>query len=156
MLDDWQQNLAIIIANRTKGDDLVITHLGDCLWKEKNEVCICWLYGFFTFLSQTHYLYYYISICRLQLLIHAIWLLNKILIHTLKVQEYVYLEQTIWDVLAHLQVLKLSRSYKFVHFISFMCVCGCAHACKVHLIFYGLNCSDILFWAPLPLSRTHT
>ncbi|CAM0912493.1 unnamed protein product [Alopecurus aequalis] len=38
MLDDWQQNLAIIIANRTKGDDLVITHLGDCLWKEKNEV----------------------------------------------------------------------------------------------------------------------
>jgi hypothetical protein len=38
MLDDWQQNLAIITANRTKGDDLVITHLGDCLWKEKNEV----------------------------------------------------------------------------------------------------------------------
>ncbi|CAN6202853.1 unnamed protein product [Urochloa humidicola] len=38
MLDDWQENLAIITANRTKGDDLVITHLGDCLWKEKNEV----------------------------------------------------------------------------------------------------------------------
>ncbi|KAL5199541.1 hypothetical protein ABZP36_020744 [Zizania latifolia] len=32
------ENLAIITANRTKGDDLVITHLGDCLWKEKNEV----------------------------------------------------------------------------------------------------------------------
>lgn len=41
MLNDWQQNLAIITANRTKGDDLVITHLGDCLWKERNEVCIC-------------------------------------------------------------------------------------------------------------------
>ncbi|CAN6172109.1 unnamed protein product [Urochloa humidicola] len=38
MLDDWQENLAIITANKTKGDDLVITHLGDCLWKEKNEV----------------------------------------------------------------------------------------------------------------------
>uniref|UniRef100_A0ACD6A889 Uncharacterized protein n=1 Tax=Avena sativa TaxID=4498 RepID=A0ACD6A889_AVESA len=38
MLDDWQQNVAIITANRTKGDDLVVTHLGDCLWKEKNEV----------------------------------------------------------------------------------------------------------------------
>ncbi|KAL6606385.1 hypothetical protein ACP70R_042038 [Stipagrostis hirtigluma subsp. patula] len=37
-LDYWQENLAIITANRTKGDDLVITHLGDCLWKEKNEV----------------------------------------------------------------------------------------------------------------------
>lgn len=40
MLDDWEENLAIITANRTKGDDLVITHLGDCLWKEKNEVCM--------------------------------------------------------------------------------------------------------------------
>ncbi|AQK59752.1 Protein transport protein SEC16B-like protein [Zea mays] len=38
MLDDWEENLAIITANRTKGDVLVITHLGDCLWKEKNEV----------------------------------------------------------------------------------------------------------------------
>lgn len=38
MLDDWEENLAIITANRTKGDDLVITHLGDCLWQEKNEV----------------------------------------------------------------------------------------------------------------------
>uniref|UniRef100_A0A804PSP2 Protein transport protein sec16 n=1 Tax=Zea mays TaxID=4577 RepID=A0A804PSP2_MAIZE len=38
MLDDWQENLAIITANRTKGDDLVITRLGDCLWEEKNEV----------------------------------------------------------------------------------------------------------------------
>ncbi|KAM3196795.1 hypothetical protein ACQJBY_072479 [Aegilops geniculata] len=38
MLNDWQQNLAIITANRTKADELVITHLGDCLWKERNEV----------------------------------------------------------------------------------------------------------------------
>ncbi|PVH65476.1 hypothetical protein PAHAL_1G004100 [Panicum hallii] len=38
MLDDWEENLAIITVNRTKGDDLVITHLGDCLWKEKIEV----------------------------------------------------------------------------------------------------------------------
>ncbi|XP_047080796.1 protein transport protein SEC16B homolog isoform X2 [Lolium rigidum] len=38
MLDDWEENLAIITANRTKNDDLVITHLGDCLWKEINEV----------------------------------------------------------------------------------------------------------------------
>ncbi|WVZ78263.1 hypothetical protein U9M48_026004 [Paspalum notatum var. saurae] len=38
MLDDWEENLAIITANRTKGDDLVITHLGDCLWREKIEV----------------------------------------------------------------------------------------------------------------------
>jgi hypothetical protein len=40
MLDDWEENLAIITANRTNGDDLVITHLGDCLWKEKVEVCM--------------------------------------------------------------------------------------------------------------------
>jgi hypothetical protein len=46
MLDDWEENLAIITANRTKGDDLVITHLGDCLWKEKNEVCLIISYFF--------------------------------------------------------------------------------------------------------------
>ncbi|PKA61089.1 hypothetical protein AXF42_Ash005985 [Apostasia shenzhenica] len=38
MLGDWQKNLAIIIANRTKDDELVVTHLGDCLWKERVEV----------------------------------------------------------------------------------------------------------------------
>lgn len=46
MLDDWEENLAIISANRTKGDELVITHLGDCLWREKGEVMsahICYL-----------------------------------------------------------------------------------------------------------------
>ncbi|KAG5088153.1 hypothetical protein JHK86_000765 [Glycine max] len=35
MLDDWEENLAVITANRTKGDELVIIHLGDCLWKER-------------------------------------------------------------------------------------------------------------------------
>ncbi|KAK0581024.1 hypothetical protein LWI29_008965 [Acer saccharum] len=38
MLDNWEENLAIITANRTKGDELVIVHLGDCLWKERGEV----------------------------------------------------------------------------------------------------------------------
>ncbi|XP_008786953.2 protein transport protein SEC16B homolog [Phoenix dactylifera] len=38
MLDDWEENLAIITANRTKDDELVIVHLGDCLWKEKGEI----------------------------------------------------------------------------------------------------------------------
>uniref|UniRef100_A0A1D1YWY9 Protein transport protein sec16 n=1 Tax=Anthurium amnicola TaxID=1678845 RepID=A0A1D1YWY9_9ARAE len=38
MLDDWEENLAIITANRTKDDELVIIHLGDCLWKERDEV----------------------------------------------------------------------------------------------------------------------
>ncbi|GAB4861931.1 hypothetical protein Ancab_037186 [Ancistrocladus abbreviatus] len=46
MLDEWEENLAIITSNRTKGDELVITHLGDCLWREKDEVAaahICYL-----------------------------------------------------------------------------------------------------------------
>ncbi|CAA7410815.1 unnamed protein product [Spirodela intermedia] len=38
MLDDWEENLAIITANRTKDDELVIINLGDCLWKETGEV----------------------------------------------------------------------------------------------------------------------
>ncbi|KAJ4804102.1 COPII coat assembly protein SEC16 [Rhynchospora pubera] len=38
MLDDWEENLAIITANRTNDDGLVMIHLGDCLWKEKGEV----------------------------------------------------------------------------------------------------------------------
>lgn len=45
MLDDWEENLAIITTNRTKDDELVIIHLGDCLWKERGEVCIP--YSFF-------------------------------------------------------------------------------------------------------------
>ncbi|CAI0504331.1 unnamed protein product [Linum tenue] len=46
MLDDWEQNLALITANRTKDDELVIIHLGDCLWKDRSEIVaahICYL-----------------------------------------------------------------------------------------------------------------
>lgn len=46
MLDDWEENLAVITSNRTKGDELVIIHLGDCLWKEKREVWILFFYLF--------------------------------------------------------------------------------------------------------------
>ncbi|XP_020686507.2 protein transport protein SEC16B homolog [Dendrobium catenatum] len=38
LLDDWHENIAIIASNRTKDDELVIIHLGDCLWKERGEV----------------------------------------------------------------------------------------------------------------------
>ncbi|XP_077245056.1 protein transport protein SEC16A homolog [Tasmannia lanceolata] len=38
MLDDWQENLAIITANRTKDDELVIINLGDCLYKHRGEI----------------------------------------------------------------------------------------------------------------------
>ncbi|XP_023005249.1 protein transport protein SEC16B homolog isoform X1 [Cucurbita maxima] len=46
MLDDWEKNLAVITANRTKDDELVIIHLGDSLWKERSEITaahICYL-----------------------------------------------------------------------------------------------------------------
>ncbi|KFK31369.1 hypothetical protein AALP_AA6G103400 [Arabis alpina] len=46
MLDNWEDNLAIITANRTTDDELVITHLGDCMWKERGEIIaahICYL-----------------------------------------------------------------------------------------------------------------
>lgn len=46
MLDDWEENLAVITANRTKDDELVIIHLGDCLWKDRSEIIaahICYL-----------------------------------------------------------------------------------------------------------------
>lgn len=46
MLNDWEENLAVITANRTKDDELVIIHLGDCLWKERSEITaahICYL-----------------------------------------------------------------------------------------------------------------
>ncbi|KAJ3672644.1 hypothetical protein LUZ60_007365 [Juncus effusus] len=38
MLDEWEENLAVMVANRTIKDELVMIHLGDCLWKEKAEV----------------------------------------------------------------------------------------------------------------------
>ncbi|VFQ70743.1 unnamed protein product [Cuscuta campestris] len=46
MLDHWEENLAVITANRTKNDELVLTHLGDCLYKERNDIVaahICYL-----------------------------------------------------------------------------------------------------------------
>ncbi|KAE9606894.1 hypothetical protein Lal_00026505 [Lupinus albus] len=46
MLDDWEENLAVMTANRTKDDELVILHLGDCLWKERSDITaahICYL-----------------------------------------------------------------------------------------------------------------
>ncbi|XAR70462.1 hypothetical protein NMG60_11027316 [Bertholletia excelsa] len=46
MLDHWEENLAVITANRTKDDELVLIHLGDCLWKDRSEITaahICYL-----------------------------------------------------------------------------------------------------------------
>ncbi|CAI9772476.1 unnamed protein product [Fraxinus pennsylvanica] len=46
MLDDWEENLAVIAVNRTKDDELVLIHLGDCLWKERSDIIaahICYL-----------------------------------------------------------------------------------------------------------------
>ncbi|GAB2252447.1 hypothetical protein Droror1_Dr00005294 [Drosera rotundifolia] len=46
MLDNWEENLAVITANRTENDHLVITHLGDSLWKERSDSAaahICYL-----------------------------------------------------------------------------------------------------------------
>ncbi|GFP93063.1 protein transport protein sec16b homolog [Phtheirospermum japonicum] len=46
MLDDWEENLAVITANRTKDVELVLIHLGDCLWKERSDIIaahICYL-----------------------------------------------------------------------------------------------------------------
>lgn len=46
MLDDWEENLAVITANRTKDDELVLIHLGDCLWKERSDVCLMPCFSF--------------------------------------------------------------------------------------------------------------
>ncbi|XP_023635307.1 protein transport protein SEC16A homolog isoform X2 [Capsella rubella] len=46
MLDNWEENLGIITANRTVDDELVITNLGDNIWKERGEIIaahICYL-----------------------------------------------------------------------------------------------------------------
>ncbi|PWA66364.1 ancestral coatomer element 1, Sec16/Sec31 [Artemisia annua] len=46
MLDNWEENLAMITANRTKDDELVLIHLGDCLWKDTSNIIaahICYL-----------------------------------------------------------------------------------------------------------------
>ncbi|MCO5602339.1 hypothetical protein L7F22_056469 [Adiantum nelumboides] len=54
MLRDWLGNLSIIAANPTKGDEQVITHLGDSLWKDQGEVAgahTCYLVADTTFES---------------------------------------------------------------------------------------------------------
>ena len=68
MLDDWEENLAVITANRTKDDELVIIHLGDCLWKERSEVqlSIFQLFSLMTFV-----LFHFASHLRLFSLITA-------------------------------------------------------------------------------------
>lgn len=38
ILDNWEDNLAVISANRTKDDELVLLHLGDCLWKDRSDI----------------------------------------------------------------------------------------------------------------------
>lgn len=38
VLPEWRENLAILAANRTKGDEGVLTKIGDRLWAERNEV----------------------------------------------------------------------------------------------------------------------
>uniref|UniRef100_A0A7I4DLP5 Protein transport protein sec16 n=1 Tax=Physcomitrium patens TaxID=3218 RepID=A0A7I4DLP5_PHYPA len=46
MLDDWQENIAIMAANRTQGDERVMLHLGDRLWGVRGEVAaahVCYL-----------------------------------------------------------------------------------------------------------------
>uniref|UniRef100_A0A7N0UYY4 Protein transport protein sec16 n=1 Tax=Kalanchoe fedtschenkoi TaxID=63787 RepID=A0A7N0UYY4_KALFE len=46
LLDDWEENLSVIVANRTKDDEFAIIHLGDCLWKERSEAIgahVCYL-----------------------------------------------------------------------------------------------------------------
>ncbi|KAG9145163.1 hypothetical protein Leryth_008955 [Lithospermum erythrorhizon] len=46
ILDDWEENLAVIASNRTKDDELVLIHLGDCLWRERADIFaahICYL-----------------------------------------------------------------------------------------------------------------
>ncbi|KAL2472036.1 Protein transport protein SEC16B-like protein [Abeliophyllum distichum] len=46
ILDDWEENLAVITANRTKDDELVLLHFGDSLWKDRSDIIaahICYL-----------------------------------------------------------------------------------------------------------------
>ena len=40
MLNNWEETLAIIAMDETKDYELVIIHLGDCLWKERREVSL--------------------------------------------------------------------------------------------------------------------
>lgn len=51
MLDDWEENLAVITANRTKDDELVLIHLGDCLWRERSDVSLMPCFSYITLFS---------------------------------------------------------------------------------------------------------
>ncbi|XP_024391506.1 protein transport protein SEC16A homolog [Physcomitrium patens] len=46
MLDEWRENIAMMAANRTQGDERVMLHLGDRLWGVRGEVAaahLCYL-----------------------------------------------------------------------------------------------------------------
>ncbi|CAI5995746.1 unnamed protein product [Closterium sp. NIES-64] len=46
MVAEWRENVALMAATRTSGDERVISHLGDCLWRLKGDVAaahICYL-----------------------------------------------------------------------------------------------------------------
>lgn len=38
LLAEWRENLAMMGANRTKGDERVMLRLGDRLWEDRGEV----------------------------------------------------------------------------------------------------------------------
>ncbi|CAI5496808.1 unnamed protein product, partial [Closterium sp. Naga37s-1] len=46
MVAEWRENVALMAATRTSGDERVISHLGDCLWRLRGDVAaahICYL-----------------------------------------------------------------------------------------------------------------
>ncbi|GMH03236.1 hypothetical protein Nepgr_005075 [Nepenthes gracilis] len=43
-LDNWDENLVVITAHKTENDHLVITHLGDSLWKDMNAIAAAHIY----------------------------------------------------------------------------------------------------------------
>eukprot|EP00850_Spirogloea_muscicola_P022566 SM000301S11769 [mRNA] locus=s301:27656:32480:- [translate_table: standard] len=48
MLDEWQENLAILAANSIGGEESVMQYLGDCLWRTRGQVAaahMCYLLG---------------------------------------------------------------------------------------------------------------
>ncbi|TQD84594.1 hypothetical protein C1H46_029851 [Malus baccata] len=100
MLDEWEENLAILTANRTKDDELVIIHLGDCLWKERGHVyVVCFLDSVpsYIYMLETYYLIWFYHdkkhLCRTLLHTYVIWLQKPILRHIQTVQDCVLLVQ---------------------------------------------------------------
>ncbi|GMH13535.1 hypothetical protein Nepgr_015376 [Nepenthes gracilis] len=43
-LDNWDENLVVITAHKAENDHLVITHLGDSLWKDMNAIAAAHIY----------------------------------------------------------------------------------------------------------------